>query len=48
MPVWWMIAVFSPSSTLLFKTIAKRRHTSVKWNAMMTFNFPDTLLDGES
>jgi hypothetical protein len=48
MPARRMSAVFHPSFTLLSATIPKPRHTSVKWNAMMTFNFPDTLLDDGS
>jgi hypothetical protein len=43
-----MSAVFHPSFMLLSATIGRPRHTSVKWNAMMTFNFPGTLLDDDS
>ena len=48
MPARRMSAVFHPSFMLLSATIGRPRHTSVKWNAMMTFNFPDTLLDDDS
>ncbi|EGL62489.1 hypothetical protein AGRO_4748 [Agrobacterium sp. ATCC 31749] len=48
MPARRISAVFRPSFILLFPTIDRPRHTSVKWNAMMTFNFPSTLLDDVS
>lgn len=42
MPARCMSAVFHPPFMLLSATIGMPRHTSVKWKAMMTFNFPDT------